>query len=48
MDRVDSPSPVDTTEIWEVFNTDGDPHSFHSHDVQFQVAGVDGARLRRT
>ena len=33
-----------STERWVVENADGNPHNFHIHDVQFQVASVDGAR----
>ncbi|MGH3647946.1 MAG: multicopper oxidase family protein, partial [Micromonosporaceae bacterium] len=43
MDRVDAAPVKDTSEIWEVTNEDGQPHSFHVHDVQFQVLTVDGA-----
>ncbi|MEV0453839.1 multicopper oxidase family protein [Catellatospora methionotrophica] len=43
MNRIDFAAQVDTTEIWEVFNNDGDPHSFHVHDVQFQVLTLNGA-----
>jgi FtsP/CotA-like multicopper oxidase with cupredoxin domain len=42
MDRIDHAVEVGTTEVWEVTNADGPPHSFHVHDVQFQVAEVDG------
>lgn len=44
MDRIDHVSTVDTTEIWEVFNNDGDPHSFHVHDVQFQILSINGRK----
>lgn len=43
LNRIDFAAQVDTTEIWEVFNNDGDPHSFHVHDVQFQVLTLNGA-----
>ncbi len=43
MNRIDFTATVDSTEIWEVFNNDGDPHSFHVHDVQFQVVSLNGA-----
>jgi len=33
---------VDTTEIWKVRNRMQFAHSFHVHDVQFQVLSVDG------
>lgn len=42
MGRVDVRVAVDTTERWVVRNVDGNPHNFHVHDVQFQVASVDG------
>jgi FtsP/CotA-like multicopper oxidase with cupredoxin domain len=40
MDSVNFAATVDTTEIWNIFNNDGDAHSFHVHDVQFQVLSV--------
>jgi FtsP/CotA-like multicopper oxidase with cupredoxin domain len=42
MNRIDEVVEVDTTEIWEVKNTDGEFHNFHVHDVQFQVLDIDG------
>jgi len=42
MTRVDTVVAVDTTEIWEVTNGSGNPHSFHVHDVQFRVLEYDG------
>jgi FtsP/CotA-like multicopper oxidase with cupredoxin domain len=42
MDRVDFVPTVDTTETWDVLNTEDDAHSFHVHDVQFRVLSVDG------
>jgi len=44
MSRVDETVEVDTTEVWEVRNADGEYHNFHVHDVQFQVLDVDGRR----
>jgi FtsP/CotA-like multicopper oxidase with cupredoxin domain len=41
-DRIDFAVTRDTTEIWEITKQDGTPHSFHVHDVQFQVLSVDG------
>lgn len=41
--RVDTVVAVDTTEIWEITNSSGSPHSFHVHDVQFRVLDIDGA-----
>ncbi|MPZ94157.1 MAG: multicopper oxidase domain-containing protein, partial [Propionibacteriales bacterium] len=42
MDRIDETVEVDSTEVWEVRNRDGNPHNFHVHDVQFQVLSIDG------
>ncbi len=42
MSRVDARVVRDTTEIWRVRNTDGLPHTFHVHDVRFQVLTVGG------
>jgi FtsP/CotA-like multicopper oxidase with cupredoxin domain len=42
MNRIDTVVAVDTTEIWEVTNSSGNPHNFHVHDVQFRVVDVDG------
>lgn len=41
--RVDQVVTVGDTEVWEVRNADGTPHSFHIHDVQFRVLDIDGA-----
>jgi FtsP/CotA-like multicopper oxidase with cupredoxin domain len=42
MGRIDEVVHVDSTEIWEVANTDGDYHNFHVHGVQFQMLDVNG------
>jgi blue copper oxidase len=42
MGRIDTAVRVDTVERWRVTNDDGVTHNFHVHDVQFQVATVDG------
>jgi blue copper oxidase len=42
MERIDTVVTKDTTEVWEVENGHGQPHTFHPHDVQFQVLDVDG------
>jgi FtsP/CotA-like multicopper oxidase with cupredoxin domain len=42
MSRIDETVELNTTEIWEVHNADGEYHNFHVHDVQFQVLDVDG------
>ncbi|GAA4693773.1 multicopper oxidase domain-containing protein [Phytohabitans rumicis] len=45
MGRIDAVVTRDTTEIWEITKRgDGTAHSFHVHDVQFQVLSVDGER----
>lgn len=41
--RIDFAVRKDTTEIWEVTNTNGYMHNFHVHDVQFQILTVNGA-----
>ncbi len=42
MNRIDETVTVGTTEIWEVTNIHPVSHSFHIHDVQFEVLSVDG------
>lgn len=42
MDRIDQEVEVGTTEIWEVSNNDGFPHSFHPHLVHVRVLDIDG------
>ena len=42
MNRIDEAVTVGTTEVWNVRNEMAAPHNFHVHDVQFQVASVDG------
>jgi FtsP/CotA-like multicopper oxidase with cupredoxin domain len=44
MRRIDEMVRRDTTEIWEVTNHHNQPHSFHVHDVQFQILTIGGAR----
>lgn len=41
MTRIDEAVEVGTTERWVVRNDDGTPHSFHVHDVQFEVVCYD-------
>lgn len=41
--RIDQLVTLGDTEVWEVGNDHGTPHTFHVHDVQFQVLDVDGA-----
>jgi suppressor of ftsI len=43
MGRIDEVVTIDTTEEWRVRNEQNQPHSFHIHDVQFQVRSLDGA-----
>jgi FtsP/CotA-like multicopper oxidase with cupredoxin domain len=43
MSRIDFAVERDTVEVWEIVNRDGFPHSFHVHDVQFQLLTVAGA-----
>jgi blue copper oxidase len=40
--RADAVIVKDTTEVWNVANGHDTPHSFHIHDVQFQVLSVNG------
>ena len=46
MDRIDVRLPLGSTEIWEIQNQQmgmmNIPHSFHVHDVQFQVLSING------
>lgn len=42
MDRVDETVTRGTTETWTVRNSNGMPHNFHVHDVQFRVLEVNG------
>jgi FtsP/CotA-like multicopper oxidase with cupredoxin domain len=42
MGRIDQTILLGSTEIWDVTNHSGSPHSFHVHDVHFQVLDVDG------
>jgi len=42
MGRVDQTVALGATEIWEVRNQSGNPHSFHVHDVRFKVVDYAG------
>jgi blue copper oxidase len=42
MDRIDQVVRLGTSEVWEVRNTTGLPHSFHPHLVRFRVLEYDG------
>jgi FtsP/CotA-like multicopper oxidase with cupredoxin domain len=42
MDRVDETVTRGTTETWTVRNTNGMPHNFHVHDLQFRVLEDNG------
>jgi FtsP/CotA-like multicopper oxidase with cupredoxin domain len=46
MDRVDEVMARGTTEVWEVENSSGIPHSFHPHDVRFRVLDYTGGPVR--
>jgi FtsP/CotA-like multicopper oxidase with cupredoxin domain len=43
MSRIDHAVELGATEIWEVENRSGTPHSFHIHDVRFRVLEYAGA-----
>jgi FtsP/CotA-like multicopper oxidase with cupredoxin domain len=43
MTRIDQVVELGSTEIWEVENTTGTPHSFHIHDVRFRILEYAGA-----
>jgi FtsP/CotA-like multicopper oxidase with cupredoxin domain len=43
MQRADATVVKGSTEIWTVTNNDGTPHSFHIHDVQFQILKIGGS-----
>ena len=40
--RVDAAITKDSVEVWKLTAVDGELHTFHVHDVQFQVLSVDG------
>ena len=45
MDRIDQRVPLDALEVWEIKNSSmgmSVPHSFHVHDVQFQIVDING------
>ena len=42
MARIDQVVPVGATELWEVENRGGIPHSFHVHDVRFRIVELAG------
>jgi FtsP/CotA-like multicopper oxidase with cupredoxin domain len=46
MERIDVRIPLGSTEIWDVRNSPmgmmNIPHSFHVHDVQFQILDING------
>lgn len=42
MNRIDEVAYVGDSEVWEVRSKQPIPHSFHIHDVQFEVLSVDG------
>ena len=40
--RIDAAIMKDSVEVWKLSALDGELHTFHVHDVQFQVLSVDG------
>jgi FtsP/CotA-like multicopper oxidase with cupredoxin domain len=44
MARIAEVVEVGATEVWEVENTSGTPHSFHVHDVRFRIIEYAGER----
>ena len=42
MRRIDQIVTLGNTEIWQVDNSDGSPHTFHVHGEQFQVLDING------
>jgi spore coat protein A len=42
MDPVSENPAVGTTEVWEFYNTTGDAHPMHVHEVVFEVVGREG------
>jgi FtsP/CotA-like multicopper oxidase with cupredoxin domain len=44
MARIDERIRVGTSELWEVENRAGIPHSFHVHDARFEIVEIAGAR----
>jgi FtsP/CotA-like multicopper oxidase with cupredoxin domain len=40
--RIDAAIMKDSVEVWKIKAMDGELHTFHVHDVQFQVLSVDG------
>jgi spore coat protein A len=44
-DPVSENPAVDTTEVWELFNTTGDAHPMHIHEIVFEVVEREGLVL---
>jgi suppressor of ftsI len=42
--RIDQVVELGATEIWEVENTSGTPHTFHVHDLRFRIIEYAGER----
>ena len=42
LSRIDEVVTLGATEVWDVRNNMAQPHSFHVHDVQFQVLSIAG------
>ena len=47
MSHIDQTVTLGATEIWNVTNNDGSPHTFHVHGVQFQILDQTAPRRRR-
>jgi spore coat protein A, manganese oxidase len=45
MDPVTENPAVGATEVWELYNTTGDAHPMHIHEIAFEVVGRQGFRL---
>lgn len=42
LNRIDEVVTLGTTEIWEIVNEDGTPHSFHPHLIHFAILDING------
>lgn len=45
MDPVTENPAVGATEVWEIYNTTGDAHPMHVHEVAFEVVNREGLKL---
>ena len=48
MDAVSENPAVGATEVWEFYNTTGDAHPMHVHEVVFEVVNREGLVLDET